>query len=105
MIKSKIEARERAWDEAVKIAFEKKTVTISTTDDIIRSAEKIANFLIGSAELPEINSKEEDVISSLIEALLKNTKALTPDYDYMGLLRGNAELCNQIETRNHDNKK
>ena len=51
-----------------------------------------------SSAKTEINSKEEDVISSLIEALLKNTKALTPDYDYMGLLRGNAELCNQIET-------
>lgn len=105
MIKSKIEARERAWGEAARIAFEKKTVTVMTTDDIVRSAEKIANFLIGSAELPEINSKEEDVIQSFIEALLKNIKTPTPDYDYMGLLRGNAELCNQIETRSHDNKK
>lgn len=105
MIKSKIEARERAWGEAVRIAFEKKTVTVMTTDDIVRSAEKIANFLIGSAELPEINSKEEDVISSFIEALFKNIKTPTPDYDYMGLLRANAELCNQIERRNHDNKK
>lgn len=103
MIKSKIEARERAWDEAVRIAFEKKTVTVMTTGDIISSAEKIANFLIGDAELPEINSKEEDIISSFIEALLKNIKTPTPDY--MGLLRGNAELCNQIERRNHDNKK
>lgn len=86
MIKSKIEARERAWDEAVKIAFEKKTVTISTTDDIISSAEKIVKFFIGDAELPDVAVAPKGASKPHI-------------------CHARPEQSKNIETRNHDYKK
>ena len=65
MIKSKIEARERALELATSFC---KGVTMS--DEIVtRCAKNFTLFLIGDAELPETEPTAEDVTNKAIERI------------------------------------
>ena len=66
MIKSKIDARERALEMATSFC---KGVTMS--DEIVtRCAKSFTLFLIGNADLPETEPTVEDVTTKAIERLL-----------------------------------
>lgn len=87
MIKSKIDARERALEFV-------KPSDFTTVDEQIECAKKIEAYLIGSADLPEVQSETElvkaflEVMNSEFEKKRKQT-----DTDY-------AELLKAIQTGN-----
>lgn len=93
MIKSKIDARERALEMATSFC---KGVTMSD-ELVVRCAECFTTFLIGNAELPETQSDTElvkaflEVVNNEIE---KKCKPNTPNYEEMlrAVLTGNAGL-------------
>lgn len=90
MIKSKIDARERALELATSFC---KGVTMS--DEIVtRCANTFTLFLIGDAELPETQSDTE-LVKAFLEVMNsefeKKCKPNTPDY---------AELLKAIQTGN-----
>ena len=62
MIKSKIDARERALELAIKFV----NGTFSNAEKTLESAKSFADFLIGDAELPETQSDTE-----LVKAFLE----------------------------------
>ena len=93
MIKSKIDARERALEMATSFC---KGVTMSD-ELVVRCAECFTTFLIGNAELPETQSDTElvkaflEVVNNEIEMKCKPN---TPNYEKMlrAVLTGNAGL-------------
>lgn len=93
MIKSKIDARERALELAISFAKTK-------FDDVYVIADKFATFLIGDAELPETQSDTElvkaflEVMNNEIEKKCKNT----PNYEEMlrAIQTGNAGAVGEM---------
>ena len=87
MIKSKIDARERALEFV-------KPSDFTTVEEQIECAKKIEAYLIGDAELPETQSDTE-LVKAFLEVmnseLEKKCKPNTPDY---------AELMKAIQTGN-----
>ena len=94
MIKSKIDARERALEFV-------KPSDFTTVDEQIECAKKIEAYLIGDAELPEVQSDTElvkaflEVMNSEFEKKRKQT-----DTDYAELLKaiqtGNAGISAEV---------
>lgn len=88
MIKSKIDARERALELAVEL-WKGQT---GSDELVVRCAEGFKSFLIGDAELPETQSDTE-LVKAFLEVmnneLEKKCKPNTPDY---------AELIKAIQT-------
>ena len=97
MIKSKIDARERALELAVEFC---KGQT-GSDELVVRCAESFKSFLIGDAELPEAQSDTElvkaflEVMNSEFEKKRKQT-----DTDYAELLKaiqtGNAGISAEV---------
>ena len=90
MIKSKIDARERALELAVELC---KGQT-GSDKLVVRFAAGFAEYLIGSAELPEVQSDTE-LVKAFLEVMNsefeKKCKPNTPDYE---------ELLKAIQTGN-----
>ena len=90
MIKSKIDARERALELAVELC---KGQT-GSDELVVRCAEGFKSFLIGNAELPEVQSDTE-LVKAFLEVMNsefeKKCKPNTPDYE---------ELLKAIQTGN-----
>lgn len=72
MIKSKIDAREKALELAVEWRKTMPNCIAETTDSM---AEKFANFLIGDAELPETETSTEEVILKAIQQAVEATES------------------------------
>lgn len=97
MIKSKIDARERALELAVEFC---KGQT-GSDELVVRCAESFKSFLIGDAELPEVQSDTElvkaflEVMNNEIE---KKCKPNTPDYAEMlkAIQSGNAGISAEM---------
>lgn len=91
MIKSKIDARERALELAIEWRKAMPNSLAETTESM---AEKFTKFLIGDAELPETQSDPE-LVKAFLEVmnneLEKKCKPNTPDY---------AELMKAVQTGN-----
>lgn len=89
MIKSKIEARERALELAIEW---RKAMPNSLAETTKSMAEKFTKFLIGDAELPETQSDTE-LVKAFLEVmnseLDKKCKPNTPNY---------AEMLRAIQT-------
>lgn len=90
MIKSKIDARERALELAVEFC---KGQT-GSDELVVRCAENFKSFLIGSAELPEVQSDTE-LVKAFLEVMNSefDKKRKQTDTDY-------AELMKAIQTGN-----
>jgi hypothetical protein len=90
MIKSKIDARERALELAIKFV----NGTFSNAEKTLESAKSFSDFLIGDVELPETQSDTE-LVKAFLEVmnneLEKKCKPNTPDY---------AEMLRAIKTGN-----
>lgn len=86
MIKSKIDARERA--------LELLAPHFMTADEQIENAKKIEKYLIGDAELPETQSDTE-LVKAFLEVMNSefDKKSKQTDTDY-------AELLKAIQTGN-----
>lgn len=97
MIKSKIDARERALELAVEFC---KGQT-GSDELVVRCAEGFKSFLIGDAKLPEVQSDTElvkaflEVMNNEIE---KKCKPNTPDYEEMlkAIQTGNAGISAEV---------
>lgn len=90
MIKSKIDARERALELAVELC---KGQT-GSDELVVRCAEGFKSFLIGDAELPEVfddNGHLKELFEVAQREMEKINKRDTPDY---------AELMKAIQTGN-----
>ena len=87
MIKSKIDARERALEFV-------KPSDFTTVEEQIECAKKIEAYLIGDAELPEVQSDTE-LVKAFLEVMNSEfeKKRKQPDTDY-------AELLKAIQTGN-----
>ena len=87
MIKSKIDARERALELVVSLGLHDREL-------IMDMAKEFTDFLIGDAELPETQSDTE-LVKAFLEVmnseLEKKCKPNTPDY---------AELMKAVQTGN-----
>ena len=98
MIKSKIDARERALELAVTSL---KGCHGIRTSDIVDAACIFKNFLIGDAELPEVQSDTE-LVKAFLEVMNsefeKKCKPNTPDYEelFKAIQTGNAGLSAEI---------
>lgn len=81
MIKSKIDARERALELAVK-SFDSQSV--SKASNVVGFAKTYEQYLIGDAELPEVQSDTE-LVKAFLEVmnneLEKKCKTDTPNYE------------------------
>ena len=66
MIKSKIDAREKALELAVKLAAQYKLPSGCSIRDV---ADEFAQYIIGSAELPETEPSAEDLALKTMEAV------------------------------------
>ena len=94
MIKSKIDARERALELAVTSLQGCHGIR---TSDIVDAACIFRNFLIGYAELPEVQSDTE-LVKAFLEVMNsefeKKCKPNTPDYEEMlkAIQMGNAGI-------------
>lgn len=90
MIKSKIDARERALEMATSFC---KGETMSD-EFVVRCAKNFTLFLIGDTELPEVQSDTE-LVKAFLEVMNsefeKKCKPNTPDYE---------ELLKAIQTGN-----
>lgn len=87
MIKSKIDARERALEFV-------KPSDFTTVDEQIECAKKIEAYLIGDADLPEVvddNAHLKELFEVAKREMEKINKRDTPDY---------AELLKAIQTGN-----
>lgn len=97
MIKSKIDARERALELAVK-CFDSSRFGVS---NVVAFANVFERYLIGDAELPETQSDTE-LVKAFLEVmnseLEKKCKPNTPDYEEMLKLiqTGNAGISAEI---------
>lgn len=93
MIKSKIDARERALELTVEFC----TGSVTNSKIAINIAKTFSDFLIGDAELPETQSDTE-LVKAFLEVmnseLEKKCKPNTPDYgELMKLFQtGNAGI-------------
>ena len=90
MIKSKIDARERALELAVEFC---KGQT-GSDELVVRCAESFKSFLVGDAELPEVtddNAHIKELFAIAQREMEKINKRDTPDY---------AELLKAIQTGN-----
>ena len=90
MIKSKIDARERALELAVELC---KGQT-GSDELVVRCAEGFKSFLIGDAELPEVfddNGHLKELFEVAQREIEKINKRDTPDY---------AEMLRAIQTGN-----
>jgi hypothetical protein len=97
MIKSKIDARERALELAVEWRKAMPNSLAETTESM---AEKFAKFLIGDAELPETQSDTE-LVKAFLEVMNSELdKKCKPMPDYAEMLRtvqtGNAGVSAEI---------
>ena len=96
MIKSKIDARERALELAVEFC---KGQT-GSDELVVRCAEGFKSFLIGDAELPETQSDTE-LVKAFLEVvnseLDKKCKSM-PDYSEMlkAVQKGNASISTEM---------
>ena len=96
MIKSKIDARERALELATSFC---KGVTMS--DEIVtRCANNFTLFLIGDAELPETQSDTE-LVKAFLEVMNSELdKKCKPMPDYSEMLKavktGNADVMSEV---------
>lgn len=70
MIKSKIEARERALETAVSIFAKAERVTREDFFSIVKDIEK---YLISDANLPEVEPSIEEITAKSIEKLISAT--------------------------------
>lgn len=68
MIKSKIDARERAMEMVIPVAV--KLMENGVTVDLVKLADEVKDYLIGDADLPETEPTAEDVATKAIERLL-----------------------------------
>ena len=68
MIKSKIDARERAMEMVIPVAV--KLMEGGVTVDLVKLADEVKDYLIGDADLPETEPTAEDVATKAIERLL-----------------------------------
>lgn len=68
MIKSKIDARERAMEMVIPVAV--KLMEGGATVDLVKLADEVKDYLIGDADLPETEPTAEDVATKAIERLL-----------------------------------
>ena len=68
MIKSKIEAREKALELAVKSYPNGK----GSVDDVIRTAGRYYSFLVGECELPEQEPSAEDLVNKTVDKYLES---------------------------------
>lgn len=82
MIKSKIEARERALELAISWGKD----IYSRPDGIIDCAEKFAEYIIGEAELPEREPSIEEITAKSIEKILTASNA--QNLGAMGVIGG-----------------
>lgn len=103
MIKSKIDARERALELAIKFV----NGTFENSERTLGCAKSFADFLIGDAELPEVQSDTElvkaflEVMNSEFEKKRKQT-----DTDYAELLKaiqtGNAGISAEMPCKSEN---
>ena len=97
MIKSKIDARERALELAVEFC---KGQT-GSGELVVRCAEGFKSFLIGDAELPEVQSDTE-LVKAFLEVMNSefDKKRKQTDTDYAELLKaiqtGNAGISAEV---------
>ena len=90
MIKSKIDARERALELAIKFV----NGTFENSERTLGCAKSFTDFLIGDAELPEVfddNGHLKELFEVAQREMEKINKRDTPDY---------AELMKAIQTGN-----
>lgn len=97
MIKSKIEARERALELAIEWRRAMPNSIAETTESI---AEKFATFLIGSADLPE-HTSDTELVKAFLEVMNSELdKKCKPMPDYAEMLRtvqtGNAGVSAEM---------
>ena len=100
MIKSKLDARERALELAIKFLNGK----FENSERTLGCAKSFADFLIGDAELPETQSDTElvqaflEVMNNEIE---KKCKPNTPDYEEMlkAIRGGNTGIMSGISCK------
>ena len=100
MIKSKIDARERALELAVEFC---KGQT-GSDELVVRCAEGFKSFLIGDAELPEVQSDTE-LVKAFLEVMNSefDKKRKQTDTDYAELLKaiqtGNAGISAEVSCK------
>ena len=96
MIKSKIDARERALELAIKFV----NGTFENSERTLGCAKSFADFLIGDAELPETQSDTE-LVKAFLEVMNSELdKKCKPMPDYSEMLRtvqtGNAGISAEV---------
>lgn len=93
MIKSKIDARERALELAVEFC---KGQT-GSDELVVRCAEGFKSFLIGDAELPETEPSTEEVTKRSLEHILEIYKTTsTPTIEYESPLMSTEEVMKTL---------
>lgn len=103
MIKSKIDARERALELAVEFC---KGQT-GSDELVVRCAEGFKSFLIGDAELPETQSDTE-LVKAFLEVMNSefDKKRKQTDTDYAELLKaiqtGNAGISAEVPCKSEN---
>lgn len=103
MIKSKIDARERALELAVEFC----KCQIGSDELVVRCAENFKSFLIGDAELPEVQSDTE-LVKAFLEVMNsefeKKCKPNTPDYEELlkAIQAGNAGISAEMPCKSEN---
>ena len=103
MIKSKIDARERALELAVEF-FKGQT---GSDELVVRCAEGFKSFLIGDAELPEVfddNGHLKELFEVAQREMEKINKRDTPDYAEMlrAIQTGNAGISAEMPCKSEE---
>ena len=68
MIKSKINAREKALELSIKSYPNGK----GSVDDVIRTAERYYSFLVGECELPEQEPSADELVNKTVDKYLES---------------------------------
>lgn len=76
MIKSKIEAREKAMELAVPLAI--ALLNGDQTVNLVSLADEIKNYIIGDTELPEAEPSVEELTLKAIQQVVDATKPTYP---------------------------
>lgn len=76
MIKSKIEAREKAMELAVPLAI--ALLNGSQTVNLVSLADEIKDYIIGDTELPEAEPSAEELTLKAIQRVVEATKSAYP---------------------------
>lgn len=102
MIRSKIEARERALELAIKSV----NGTFENSKRTLGCAESFADFLIGDAELPETQSDTE-LVKAFLEVMnseLERKCKPTPDYSEIlkAVQSGNAGISAEMPRKSEN---